>query len=160
MIVREERLSDISAIREVVTAAFGRADEATLVEGLRDAGDTVLSMVAVDDGRVVGHIALSKMLAPFPALALAPISVLPAMQRCGIGSALIRESIERSRQDWSALFALGDPRFYTRFGFDVGLAAGYDSPYAGSHFMVLPLDGRPLIAAGTLSHAPAFKLLT
>src|SRR5580658_10159700 len=80
---REERSDDGTAIREIVTAAFGGAAEATLVDALRDAGDTVIALVAEEHGRVVGHLALLKMAAPFAALALAPVSVLPERQRDG-----------------------------------------------------------------------------
>jgi putative acetyltransferase len=160
VVVREERSDDGTAIREIVTAAFGGAAEATLVDALRDAGDTVIALVAEEHGRVVGHLALSKMAAPFAALALAPVSVLPERQRDGIGSALIREAISRARPDWTAIFVLGDPRFYGRFGFDVALATDFASPYAGPHFMALALTGTLPTSSGILRHAPAFAALS
>jgi putative acetyltransferase len=159
-VVREERADDIAAVRDVVTAAFGGSAEATLVDALRDAGDTVIALVAEEHGRVVGHLALSKMAAPFAALALAPVSVLPERQRYGIGSALIREAISRARSDWTAIFVLGDPRFYERFGFDVRLATDFASPYGGPHFMVLALTGSLPTPSGVLRHAPAFAALS
>jgi putative acetyltransferase len=122
--VRDERSEDIAEIRNLVTSAFGRKDEATLVDELRDADDTVISLVAVENGRIVGHIALSKMVAPFATLALAPISVIPERQHDGIGSELILEAIGRARDVWTAIFVLGSPDFYGRFGFDARLATG------------------------------------
>jgi putative acetyltransferase len=160
VVVREERLEDITVIREIVTAAFGGEGEAALVDALRDAGDTMISLVAEEHGRVVGHVALSRMVAPFAALALAPVSVLPERQREGIGSALIREAINRARPDWATIFVLGDPRFYGRFGFDARLATDYASPYAGPHFMVLALAGTLPTPCGMLRHAPAFAALS
>ena len=90
MIVRSETPGDIAAIRAVEEAAFRQSAEAQLVDDLRDAGDSVFSLVAVDDETVIGHALFSRMKAPFPALALGPVAVLPECQRTGIGSRLIR----------------------------------------------------------------------
>jgi putative acetyltransferase len=130
-----------------------------LVDVLRDANDLVISLVAVENDRVVGHIALSKIAAPFPALALAPVSVLPERQRHGIGSALIREAISRSKSEWTAIFVLGNPDFYHRFAFETRLATGFSSPYAGRHFMAYALSSRLPTLSGTLGHAEAFSAL-
>jgi putative acetyltransferase len=157
--VRDERSQDIAAIRDVVSSAFGRQDEARLVDALRDAEDLVISLVAIENDRVVGHIALSKMAAPFPALALAPISVLPERQREGIGSALVREAISRSKSEWTAIFVLGNPDFYERFGFEARLARDFSSPYAGTHFMAVAFTSPLPTSSGTLRHAPAFSAL-
>jgi putative acetyltransferase len=158
MIVRSETPGDIAAIRVVHEVAFGRTAEAQLVDDLRAAGDSVFSLVAVDDGTVVGHIMLSRMKAPFPALALAPVAVLPEYRRTGFASRLIRQGIARSEAAaWAGIFVLGDPAFYRRFGFDAGKASGFISPYAGPHLMVLPLGGNELpTATGIIAHAPAF----
>jgi len=96
MIVRSEAPGDVAAIRIVEEEAFGRSAEARLVDDLRAAGDSVFSLVAVDDGTVVGHTLFSRMKAPFPALALGPVAVLPEYQRTGFGSRLIRQGIARS----------------------------------------------------------------
>ena len=68
--IRLEAPGDYSAIRDVVTAAFGRAVEADLVDRLRAEGDSVISLVAVESGRIVGHVLFSRMIAPFRALGL------------------------------------------------------------------------------------------
>jgi len=97
--------------------------------------------------------------APFPALALAPVSVIPARQRGGIGSLLIKEAVNRARtKGWAAIFVLGDPNYYERFGFNRDEAMGFTSPYAGHHFMVLKLSPS-LPSTGDLRHAPAFAAL-
>jgi putative acetyltransferase len=83
------------------------------------------------------------MRAPFRALGLAPVSVLPDRQRSGIGSALI----------------LGSPAFYRRFGFDPDLARGFQSPYAGPYLMALPLRGALPATSGAVAYAPAFAAL-
>jgi putative acetyltransferase len=161
MIVRSETRSDFAAIRIVEEVAFGQSAEAQLVEDLRAAGDSVFSLVAVDDGTVVGHVLFSRMKAPFPALALGPVAVLPEYRRTGFGSRLIREGIARSEAaGWLGIFVLGDPAFYRRFGFDVGKASGFISPYAGPHLMALPLGRNELPAdTGSMQHAPAFTKL-
>jgi putative acetyltransferase len=97
--IRPEETADIPAIHEVVTAAFGRDMEADLVDRLRSDGDSVISLVAVDvGGRIVGHALFSRMTAPFQALALAPVSVIPDRQGSGIGRRLIRAGLERAAQ--------------------------------------------------------------
>ena len=161
MIVRLETPGEVAAIRIVEEIAFGRREEAQLVDDLRAAGDAVFSLVAVDDGIVAGHAMFSRMKAPFPALALGPVAVLPECRRTGIASELIREGIARSEAaGWAAVFVLGDPAFYRRFGFDVGKARGFISPYAGPHLMVLPVGGSELaITAGPIECAPAFASL-
>lgn len=156
--VREERPGDREDVFAVVAAAFGQSDEAALVERLRREGDAILSLVAEEDnGLIVGHVLLSRMAAPFPALALAPLSVIPARQRRGIGSLLIERAVSRARRDgWAAVFVLGEPRYYARLGFRAEAAAGFTSPYAGEHFMVLPLSSSLPATTGELRHAPAF----
>jgi putative acetyltransferase len=160
MNLREESPLDRKAIYHVVSSAFGQTAEADLVEALREAGDSVISIVAEVDGEIVGHILLSKMAAPFPALALAPVSVVPARQRSGIGSILVEKAMNVARSEgWLAVFVLGDPAYYERFGFDRAAAAGFISPYAGRHFMVLKLSPSLPTATGELHHAPAFVAL-
>jgi putative acetyltransferase len=161
MIVRPETPGDIQAIRIVEEIAFGQRDEARLVDDLRDAGDAVFSLIAEMDGIVAGHAMFSRMQAPFPALALGPIAVLPEYRRTGIASTLIREGIARSEAaGWAGIFVLGDPTFYRRFGFDIRKASGFTSPYAGPHLMALSVGGSELPASsGTIEHAPAFARL-
>jgi putative acetyltransferase len=157
---RDESRLDQKAIFHAVSCAFGRFVEAQLIEQLREAGDVVISMVAEDGGQVVGHILLSKMHAPFPALALAPVSVIPTRQRSGIGSALIERAVSRARiEGWAAIFVLGDPNYYKRFAFSCEAAAGFSSPYAGQHFMMLKLCPLLPTTTGELRHASAFAAL-
>jgi putative acetyltransferase len=161
MIVRFETRADVAAIRIVEEVAFGQPAEAQLVDDLRAAGDSVFSLVVVDNGIVVGHVLLSRMKAPFPALALAPVAVLPEYRRTGFASRLIQQGIARSETaGWRGIFVLGDPVFYRRFGFDAAKAAGFISPYAGPHLMALPLGGKELpTTTGVVQHAPAFAKL-
>lgn len=158
--IRDEPAADRAAIRRVIEAAFGRPDEANLVDRLRADGDTVMSLIAAEDGEIVGHVLFSRMAAPFRALGMAPVSVVPERQRMGIGSRLIRTGIERAaREGWQAVFVMGDPEYYRRFGFDAALARGFTSPYAGPYLMVLALDGALPVKTGRIDYAPAFARL-
>jgi len=160
MMVREEELYDRVAVHDAVRAAFGRAAEAMLVDQLRADGDSVVSLVAVDQTRIIGHVMLSRMKAPFNAFGLAPVSVHPDRQRSGVGSSLVREALIRARREsWDAVFVLGDPGFYCRFGFNAELASGFNSPYAGPHFMVLSLKNALPATTGRIDYAPPFTAL-
>jgi putative acetyltransferase len=180
MLVRDEIADDIAAIRAVVEKAFGRSDEARLVERLRTDGDSVISLVATEGPEVLGHVLFSRMTAPFPALGLAPVSVVPERQRTGIGSRLIREGVLRAQaaragtsrsidrrtareskkiQNFAVVFVLGDPDYYRRFGFDPALASGFACAYAGPHFMALPLGDSLPVTTGPVAYAPAFAAL-
>ncbi len=160
MNIRPAEPRDQAAIRELLLSAFPGPDEADLVERLRAEGDAAIELVAEDDGDIVGHILFSPMEAPFTALALAPVAVAPDRQREGVGSALIEAGHEAARQKGTdGIFVLGDPVYYQRFGYDLSLAAGFDSPYAGAHFMALALAGALPAREGTLAYARAFAAL-
>lgn len=160
MDIRDEHENDGAEIGRLIAAAFGQSDEARLVEQLRRDGDAVAALVATAGSAIVGHVMLSAMMAPFRALALAPLAVLPVAQKRGVGSALVEAAIERARrQRWQAVFVLGDPGYYGRFGFRADLAEGFSSPYAGPHLMALPLADRLPVLSGPLGHAPAFSAL-
>jgi putative acetyltransferase len=157
--IRPEDPSDRAAIRRLHLVSFPTAAEANLVDGLRDDGDAVLSLVARERIAVVGHVLFSRMTAPFRALGLAPVAVLPACRRHGMAAALIEAGLSRAATlGWQAVFVLGDPAYYGRFGFDAAAASGFDNPYAGPHFMVKPLAPLPA-ASGPVAYAPAFDRL-
>ena len=162
MKIRPESPADIPFIREVHEQAFGSGQEAKLVDALRSDGSAILSLVAEDGDRIAGHVTFSRMDAPFPAVGLAPIGVVPARQRTGIGSALIRHGIASAMEDgWEAIFVVGDPNYYCRFGFDAEMAREFESPYAGPYLMVLPLLARGLaVRTGRIAYAPAFAGLS
>ena len=160
MMIREEQPADIPDIRRVVVAAFPKPLEAKAVDRLRDDGDSVISLVAVETDEIVGHVILSRMSAPFKALALGPVAVVPCRQGSGIGSQLINEGLTRAtNDDWQAVFVLGRPAYYRRFGFDLAQASGFTSPYAGPHLMALPLTGPLPVREGKIDYAPALAAL-
>jgi len=164
--VRPETVADADSIRAVHLAAFPTPAEADLVDRLREAGDSEISLVAEQAGQIVAHILLSRMSVSaggraFRALGLGPVGVLPGAQGSGIGSELIRSALAIAATLGEELvFVLGEPDYYRRFGFSAEAAAPFASPYAGSYFMALWL--RPGIAApaeGSAAYAPAFARL-
>lgn len=161
MTMRPATPGDAAAIRALLLDCFPGPGEADLVEALRAAGDAPVELVANEGEEIVGHVMFSRMDAPFPALALAPVAVAATRRRRGSAAALIREGLEIARSaGWKGVFVLGDPAYYGRFGFDAAMASGFDSPYAGPYLMALALDGDTLPAArGRLRHATAFGAL-
>ena len=160
MTIRAAEPADHGAIRELLVAAFPGPDEAQLVARLRADGAAAIELVAEQGNSIIGHILLSPVQAPFRALALAPVAVAREHQRTGIGSAMIEAAHAIARDHgWTAVFVLGDPSYYRRFGFDPALAAGFSSPYAGPYFMALALAGALPTRTGRVEHAAAFASL-
>jgi putative acetyltransferase len=158
MRIRDEQPDDARAIFVVNQEAFGRPDEAALVDALRQAGAAVVSLVAEDEaGEVVGHILFTEVTLEPPrpvadVIALAPVAVRPGLQRGGIGSALIEEGLRRcAKLGYGAAVLLGHPAYYARFGFlpahRFGLRCEFPAPPEA--FMALEL------AAGGLEGEPA-----
>lgn len=157
MRLRPETEADRETVRRVIEAAFGREDEAHLVERLHAEGDAAISLVAEIDGRIAGHVMFSPMRSPEGSLGLAPVSVRPDLNGNGIGGALIRAGLDEARKrGFKAVFVLGDPPYYTRFGFAPELARGYATPFAGPFLMALDLTPGALSGEGELAYARAF----
>jgi putative acetyltransferase len=132
--IREETREDGGAVFDVEEAAFGQSAQAHLVDALRRASDPQISLVAEQDGRIVGHIFFSPVsfedLSLSHGCQLSPLAVVPGLQRTGIGSALIRKGLTAcSSIGWTAVFLLGDPRYYSRFGFE--MAANRELVHSG-----------------------------
>ncbi len=165
-VIRPETTADHDTIRHVNRLAFGHDEEARLVDALRDGGFTRVSLVAEQAGQIVGHVLFSDLpirtgVGTVPALALAPLAVLPAFQNQGIGSALVRSGLEACRElGHKIVVVLGHPHFYPRFGFSPKLAAHLESPFSGQDsFMALELvPGALAGVAGHVQYAPPFGL--
>ena len=144
--VRPETSGDESAIRDVNLQAFGGPHEAVLVEALRRDGLILVSLVAEEHGTVIGHILFSRLFidgadAAIPALALAPMAVIPERQRQGIGSRLIEAGLTRSREIGERIvLVVGHPHYYPRFGFSHTLVGSLRSAYESDAFMALELQ--------------------
>ncbi|HEX4079555.1 MAG TPA: N-acetyltransferase [Rhizomicrobium sp.] len=161
MELRSETPADTDAIAALVAEAFPTRAEADLVDRLRTDGSAVLSLIALMDRRVIGHAMFSRMEAPTGSLGLGPVAALAGFRRRGIAAKLIREGLARAKADgWTSVFVLGDPEYYARFGFDVSLASGFRSPYAGPHLMAVPLrTGAAGERSGELRYPAAFAAL-
>jgi putative acetyltransferase len=167
MRIREEHPVDVERIRAVNLAAFETTTEADLVDALRQHAAPIISLVAEDDGNIVGHILFSPViLVGEPTLALmglAPMAVVPARQRQGIGSSLVVEGLDRCRRANAAgVFVLGHADYYPRFGFvpagRLSLGCEYDVPE--NVFMVRELwDGALSGCSGTVRYHPVFSSL-
>ncbi len=146
--VRSEQPADGDRVFSIQEAAFDRRDEAELVAVLRASADPQLSLVAERAGRVVGHVFFSPVSiesgTEAPACAgLAPVAVHPAQQGRGVGSALIRTGLERcSELGWGAVFLVGNPAYYSRFGFVLAAPRGlhYESEAFDPVFQVIELE--------------------
>jgi putative acetyltransferase len=160
MLIAVERPVHRAAVHALHAACFPTDAEARLVDRLRADGALEVSMVALQDGRVVGHVALSAMAAPFRALGLAPLSVAPGARRRGVGDALVRDGLARAlAHRWEGVFVLGDPAYYGRFGFTAEAAAPFGSPYAGPYFLFRALVPGLHVAGGRVAYASAFAAL-
>lgn len=161
MIVRAAHPADARAIRAVVDAAFGGPAEGALVEALRESGDAALELVAKADGKILGHVMLSRLASPQNCLALAPLAVAPGFQRRGVGGALIKRAVEEAREAGaSAIFLLGEPAYYARFGFSVAAAATFETVYPKDYMMALELSPGALAATGgAIDYAAPFSAL-
>jgi putative acetyltransferase len=163
--IRCERAEDAPAIHEILVKAFGGPCEAGLVRLLRERKKAEAALAAVSDGRVVGHIVFSRVTIArspenFSGIGLAPVAVLPEFQGKGIGSQLIREGLEHcKRAGHDAVVVLGNPKYYSRFGFSRAGDYGLENEY-GAHeeFMVLALTPGVLDAVGgVVKYAPEFR---
>jgi len=163
--LREERAEDASAIRRVNEAAFGRPEEASLVDALRAEGVVLCSLVAELDGALAGHILFTRMwidhaAGSIPAVALAPMAVLPEDQGRGIGSRLIVEGLSRlGKMQERIVLVLGHEHYYPRFGFSSEKARQLASPFPAEAFMALELEpGALWDVSGRVRYADAFAL--
>jgi putative acetyltransferase len=166
MIIRAEQASDRAAIHAVNAQAFGRDNEARLIDLLRSSPAFIaeLSLVAIDAAQVVGHILFSRIHIrtpgrDVPALALAPMAVLPERHHQGIGSALIRSGLDACRRlGHQIVIVVGHPRYYPRFGFLSASAKGLEAPYPDAAFMVQELTPGALTGVrGVVEYPAAFS---
>jgi putative acetyltransferase len=141
MLIRSPTPEQYGAVRRLLSDAFGRSDEASLVDRLREDNAIQIELVVEEGGEILGHVALSQLSSPAAALALAPLAVHPSRQCRGLGARLVRDAVARAGAlSTELVFVLGDPGYYERFGFSVGAASGFQCDYSGSHFMVLRLN--------------------
>ncbi len=163
--IRAEQPGDPGSIRSLVTAAFGRPDEADLIEALHAEQAVLASFVASQAGTLTGHVLFSRMFIEdgairIPAVALAPMAVHPAHQRKGVGGQLVRHGLDWLREHGeSIVIVLGHPSYYPRFGFSSLAAEAIESPFRKEAFMALELvPGALRGVSGRVRYARAFRL--
>ncbi|MCL6248091.1 N-acetyltransferase [Acinetobacter sp. ANC 4945] len=125
-IIRDEKPEDINSITELTKAAFLNAEHSShteqfIVNSLREHGQLSISLVALENNTLVGHVAVSPVLISSGDMGwygLGPILVLPNKQGMGVGTLLMKKSLEKLKQlGASGCVLLGDPNYYHRFGF-------------------------------------------
>jgi len=164
LIIRAEEPEDVQAIAEVIEHAFGQRTEADLVNALRKTLNFIpeLSLVAVIQGRIVGHI----LFYPTPIVAsestrttltLAPLAVHPDFQNKGIGSRLVEEGLRKAKElEFDSVIVLGYPEYYRRFGFRQASTWGLKLPFEASEdaFLAIELKEESLKNAQGVVHFP------
>ena len=165
VLLRHEQPGDRGAVRRLHEAAFGAhgAVVADLVDDLR--GDRSLSLVAAQDGDVVGHVLFSPALLDAPrrlveVRTLSPLAVLPPVQRQGIGRALVAAGLQHeSTRAVPVVFLEGDPGYYSRLGFEPGASHGFRKPslrIPDAAFQALLLPSYEPWMTGTLVYPDVF----
>lgn len=149
MIIRQETREDNKSVHALNELAFGQSLEADIVDKLRNNCDDLLSLVAVENERIVGHILFSPAEIEGPrgllkGMGLAPMAVLPDRQRQGIGTLLINKGIEELKKlSCPFIIVLGHQEYYPRFGFERASLYGIKCQWGGvpdEAFMVLWLE--------------------
>lgn len=165
MIIRAEQETDLDAIYAINASAFETRAEADLVNALRENVQSIVSLLADDDGHIIGHIMLSPVVlsgnSEINIMGLAPMAVSPDYQRRGIGSALVRSGLEHCMQlGHESVVVLGHPDYYPCFGFTSASNFGIDSKYdvPDDLFMAIELQPGALDdVSGTVKYHPAFS---
>lgn len=167
--IRPEVPDDRARIYDVVQAAFGRDDEALLVDALRESSAYIpeLSLVALEGVEVVGHVLFTRLIVreaavERAALALAPLAVRPARQNAGIGTALVQRGLADARAlGHRVVIVLGHKHYYPPFGFQPAPPLGIHPsfPVDPEHFLVLGLQRDALDGyRGRVEYPPEFQV--
>ncbi len=162
MRIRNETSSDTAAIEAVTIAAFQNAahtshSEQFIVRALRNSGQLTVSLVAEDNGSVIGHVAVSPVTISSGATrwyGLGPISVMPEHQRQGVGVQLMEHALTELRTLGAAgCVVLGEPAYYSRFGFNAEPSLVLPDVPA-EYFQAISFNGS--LPSGTVSYHDSF----
>ena len=167
-VIRPEQPVDIPIIRVLNEQASGRPDEGKIIDAVRQRDEPIISLVAVEDDQIVGHILFSPVTIQSPtathqAGGLGPVAVRPDHQRRGIGGHLIKHGLRECREaGYGVVVVLGHPSYYARFGFGMASARGihWKQEVPGDPFMVLELAPGALEGCtGVARYLPEFMSL-
>ena len=168
--IRKEIQSDYQSVREINDAAFGQSVEGNIVDKIRSACDESLSLVAIVEGNVVGHILFSPATIEcegkkIQGMGLGPMAVLPQYQRQGVGSMLVNEGIRILKESKIPfIVVLGHHDYYPRFGFQVASNYGLVPQWDGipdEAFMVILLNPSVMEKVrGQVKYRPEFDEAT
>ncbi len=159
--IRPERPTDYEAVNQVHLSAFPGPDEAQIVARLRANGKAIISLVAEEDDQVIGHVLFSAVQiagsqVALRGLGLAPVAVLPAYQGQGAGTGMIQLGLKMAHlRGNDYVVVLGDPAYYTRFGFRPASEFGLANEYGvEAEFMALEFRRGCLAGNGGLVQYP------
>ena len=157
--IRETQESDLEEVFNLIHSSFSNKAESDLVKQLISDGDVLINLVVESSDTIIGNVVVSQItMEPDIGLfcgGVAPLSVLPDRQSSGVGSQLMEEVINESRKlGIDALFLLGDPNYYKRFGFTV---SKLKNDYSLEHFQELELtEGCLVKIQSKVTYANAF----
>jgi putative acetyltransferase len=167
IIVRKECAGDEPAIRSVLVSAFSRDAEADIVDQLRVSCPDALLLVALAGNRIVGHVLFSPVVIEaaqrsIVGAGLAPLAVLPSLQKQGVGARLVTSGLDHLRRAGTPfVVVLGEPAYYGRFGFQPASRSTIACPFAGvadEAFMILVLNEAPMCGVtGIARYRPEFS---
>jgi putative acetyltransferase len=161
MIVRPEQPGDAAKISAIHADSFPTDGEARLVEQLRASKRLIASLVADENGQLVGHVAFSpvSVASGAPGAGLAPIAVAAPHRRRRIAAELVRAGLQACHDlDYGWAVVLGESDYYSRFGFRPAAEFGLEDEYGGgSAFQAIELiPGTLPMNAGRVKYAPEF----
>ena len=165
--IREERRDVVDQVRSVNDAAFGQPTEGHIVDRLRGADGEAVSLVAVLDEKVIGHIFFSSVtveteLGLIKGMGLAPMAVVPGHQREGVGSKLVTEGLKKIRKkEYPFVVVLGHETYYPRFGFrpasEYGLKCQWEGVPDGVFMAIIYEKDRMKGVSGTVYYRKEFN---
>ena len=167
--IRQENKNDYEQVYNVVKTAFENAEhsdgnEQDLVNDLRKSDSFIpeLSLVAVKDNKIVGHILFTKIkIGKYEELALAPLAVLPKYQRQGIGKKLIKTGHKIAKElGYNYSIVLGSEKYYPKFGYISAIEYGIKAPFEvpNENFMAIKLKDTEVEIKGTVQYAKEFGI--
>jgi putative acetyltransferase len=166
ILIREEKEKDRKEIYKVNKLAVGQENESILIDKIREGENFIpgLSLIAESKGRLVGHILLSKIKitgsSVFDTLILAPLAVIPAFQKKGIGSRLVKRSVFKAKElGFNSIIVVGHKEYYPRFGFEKASKWNLKCPFRvpDEAFMAIELTKKALEdKAGTIEFPDEF----